>query len=160
MVNRTNVKPQPPQHIHLFLWVFFILFLFCLSAFKSSCFIFLSHRLTALFALLLWLRKNNTFRRLTMSEMCVCVHARTCTGMSVCVYPCVCVCGSRELGVHPSPVALTVSCSGRGLSLRNACCHLSSITTCCCPILPALYCLGFVLDKSRKAPRFMGQGWV
>lgn len=62
--------------------------------------------------------------------------------------------------IHPSPVALPVSCSGRGLTLWNACCHLSSITTCCCTILPALYCLGFILDKSRKALRFVGLGWV
>lgn len=47
-----------------------------------------------------------------------------------------------------------------GLTLWNACCHLSSITTCCCPILRGLYCLGFILDKSRKALHFMGLGWV
>lgn len=92
--------------------------------------------------------------------MCVCASA--CTGMfwCDCVHVCLCVNPLQGCTIHPSPVALPVSCSGRGLTLWNACCHLSSITTCCCPILPALYCLGFILDKSRKALRFMGLGWV
>lgn len=90
----------------------------------------------------------------------VCTGA--CSGMFCCDGVHVCLCVNHLLGytIHPSLVALPVSCSGRGLTPWNACCHLSSITTCCCPILPALYCLGFILDKSRKALRFMGLGRV
>lgn len=106
---------------------------------------------------------NNRIRRtetLIGPRRCACAGA--CSGMFRCddVHVCLCVNHVRGYAIRPSPVALPVSCSGRGLTPWNACCHLSSITTCCCPILPALYCLGFILDKSRKALRFMGLGRV
>lgn len=74
--------------------------------------------------------------------------------------------GVREpscVAVPSIPLTCRPAClqqQGEALTLWNACRRLSAITTCCCPILPALYCLGSVLDKRRKAPRFMGLGVI
>lgn len=62
-------------------------------------------------------------------------------------------CTIPHLSPYLSPAVGVASHSGMPVAI-------STITTCCCPILPALYCLGFILDKSCKALRFMGLGCV
>lgn len=106
--------------------------------------------------LLIKIKKQNIRMPRTCS-ICVPVPAQACCGVTA--FTCS-VREPSEATTSISHLSLYLSPAVGGLTLWNACCHLSSITTCCCPILPGLYCLGFILDKSRKALRFMGLGWV
>lgn len=101
-------------------------------------------------------RKQNFITQENIEYVCQCLHRHVMMWLCshvLCVNPFEATPSIPHLSLYLSPAI-------GGLTLWNACCHLSSITTCCCPILPGLYCLGFILDKSRKALRFMGLGWV